>query len=114
MENIFEGAIGFFVVVLIIFLFWVIPIWFGLKWAKIKGVSRLWMLFGFHPMFGWIAYLILRYGIDPRKQCDKCKESIKIEAQICRYCGNQMSQEEINNSIKEFEDRKNNKPQHRV
>jgi hypothetical protein len=106
MGNIFEGVIGFAAVILIIFFFWFIPIWFGLKWAKIKGVSKLWMLFGIHPMTGWIAYLILRYGIDPRKQCDKCKESIKIEAQICRYCGNQMTQEEINLSIKEFEGRK--------
>jgi hypothetical protein len=106
MENIFEGAIGFLIVILLIIFFWVVPIWFGLKWTKIKGVSKLWMLFGFHPMAGWIAYLILRYGIDPKKQCDKCKESIKIEAQICRHCGNQMSQEEINIVIKEFEERK--------
>jgi predicted amidophosphoribosyltransferase len=64
------------------------------------------MLFGFHPITGWITYLILRYGIDPRKLCDKCKESIKLEAQICRYCGNLMSQEEINISVKKFKERK--------
>jgi predicted amidophosphoribosyltransferase len=62
------------------------------------------MLFGIHPMMGWIAYLILRYGIDPRKKCDKCKESIKLEAQICRYCRNEMSEEEVSLSIKEYED----------
>ena len=102
----FEGVLSFVVIILIISFFWFIPIWFGLKWTKIKGVSKLWMLFGFHPMTGWIVYLILRYGIDPRKQCDKCKESIKMEAQICRYCGNLMSQEEINFAIKEYEYRK--------
>jgi hypothetical protein len=106
MENIFEVVIGFLVVLLIIAFLWVIPIWFGLKWAKIKGVSKLWMLFGFHPMTGWIAYLILRFGIDPRKQCYKCKEAIKIEAQVCRYCGNQMNEEEVQNAIKEYQDRK--------
>lgn len=106
MGNIFEGVLGFLVIILIVILFWVIPIWFGLKWAEIKGVSKLWMLFGFHPMTGWIAYLVLRYGIEPRKQCDKCKESIKIEAQICRYCGNQMSQEEIAVTIREYAERK--------
>lgn len=105
MENTFVGFIGFIVAILIFVLFWLIPIWFGLKWAKIKGVSKLWMLFGLHPITGWITYLILRFGIDPRKQCEKCKESIKIEAQICRYCGSQMSLEEINISIKEFEKR---------
>ena len=106
MGDLYEGVSRFGVVVLIIFFLWVIPIWFGLKWAKIKGVSKLWMLFAIHPMLGWIAFLILRYGIDPRKQCDKCKESIKIEAQICRYCGNQMTAEEINASIMEFEESK--------
>ncbi|MBC3759558.1 hypothetical protein H7U19_14165 [Hyunsoonleella sp. SJ7] len=106
MKNAFDGSIGLVVVILIIFFFWFIPIWYGIKWAKIKGVSKLWMLFGIHPMTGWIVFLILRYGIDPRKQCDKCKESIKIEAQICRYCGNQISQEEIDMAIRAFEERK--------
>jgi len=106
MGNILENLIGFIVVILFIFILWVVPIWLGLKWAKIKGVSKLWMLFGIHPFFGWIAFLILRYGVDPRKQCYKCKESIKIEAQICRYCGNQMSREEIDYAIKEYQDRK--------
>jgi hypothetical protein len=106
MVNILEGLIVFIIFTLLIFILWVVPIWLGLKWAKIKGVSKLWMLFGIHPFFGWIAFLVLRYGIDPRKQCYKCKESIKIEAQICRHCGNQMSQEEINFSIKEYEHRK--------
>ena len=87
-------------------LLWFVPIWYGVKWAKIKKVSKLWMLFGFHPFFGWIAYLILRFGIEPRKKCGKCKESIKLEAQICRYCGNQMSQEEIEMEIMALENRK--------
>lgn len=108
MDNIFEFAFGFTFFLLLIFLFWFIPIYFGLKWARIKGVSKLWMLFGIHPMTGWIAYLILRYGIDPRKQCDKCKEYIKMEAQICRYCGNQMSHEEIHLSAMEYRKRKDN------
>jgi len=106
MENNFDILIRIVGILLIIIVLWVIPIWFGLKWAKIKGVSKLWMLFGFHPMTGWIAYLILRYGVEPRKQCYKCKEAIKIEAQVCRYCGNEMTQEEINISKKEFEQRK--------
>lgn len=41
MENILENLIGFIVVILIIFILWVVPIWLGLKWAKIKGVSKL-------------------------------------------------------------------------
>jgi hypothetical protein len=110
METIFQGVLSILVPIAVIFFFWFLPIRLGLKWAKIKQVSKLWMLFGFHPMMGWIAYLILKYGIDSRKQCDKCKESIKIEAQICRYCGNEMNEEEIKISIKAFEDRKNKTP----
>lgn len=106
METIIEGLIGISVFLIFIFFLWVLPVWLGLKWAKIKGVSKLWMLFGIHPLLGWIAFLVLKYGIDPRKQCDKCKESIKIDAQICRYCGNQMSEEDINKALLEFEKRK--------
>ncbi len=106
MENQYDSVIAFAIVVLVLIILWVIPIWFGLKWAKIKGVSKLWMLFGIHPMTGWIAYLVLRFGIDPKKQCEKCKESIKLRAQICRYCGNQMSQEAINRAIEYYNTRK--------
>ncbi len=106
-----ENVIGFLLASLVfgsaIFLFWVLPIWLGLRWAKIKGVSKLWMLFGIHPVTGWIAFLVLKYGIEPRKKCRKCKESIIINAQICRYCGNEMTEEEINYAINEFELRKN-------
>jgi hypothetical protein len=106
MEDVFGVMIRLVIFLVLIFILWVVPIWLGLKWAKIKGVSKLWMLFGIHPFFGWIAFLILKYGIDPRKQCNKCKESIKIEAQICRYCGNEMSQEEITSALKTYEQRK--------
>lgn len=101
-EGIFSIAIFF----LVIIFFWVIPIWLGLKWARIKGISRLWMLFGFHPITGWVAFLVIRYGVDPRKQCGMCKETINMEAIICRYCGNQMSQEEINLAKKDYEYRR--------
>ena len=86
--------------------FWFIPIKYGIKWAKIKNISKLWMLFGIHPFMGWIAYLVIRYGVDPRKNCNKCKESIKIEALICRYCRIEISQEEINLTIEEYDERK--------
>ena len=88
-----------------IILLWIIPIKYGLKWAKIKRVSKLWMLFGIHPIFGWIAYLVIRYGVDPRKICNQCQEPIKLQAKVCRYCGNQITQEEISASINDFEER---------
>lgn len=106
MSNLYEEVIGFFVVILIISILWVLPIWFGVKWAKIKGVSKLWMLFGIHPMTGWIAYLVLKYGIDPRWQCNMCKESIKIGALICRYCGNKISQDKMDIVLKQLKKRK--------
>ena len=88
----------------LIILLWVIPIKYGLKWAKIKKVSKLWMLFGIHPMMGWIAYLVLRYGVEPRKICNHCQEPIKLKAKVCRYCGHQMTQEEISASISSYEE----------
>lgn len=106
MEDIYTTLLFLTIFLIIILIFWFIPIWYGVKWAKIKGVSKLWMLFGFHPVTGWITYLIIRYGVDPKKECEKCKELIKIEAQICRYCGTKMSQEEINFAINEYQYKK--------
>lgn len=103
MEILFQAIIP----ILLGIVLWFIPIKYGIKWAKIKNVSTLWMLFGIHPFMGWIAYLVLRFGIEPRKNCNRCKESIKLEAQICRYCGNEMSQEEIALAKQEYEERKN-------
>jgi hypothetical protein len=106
MENILKGLFGLSLFILIILVLWVLPVWLGTKWAKIKGVSKLWMLFGIHPLLGWIAFLVIRYGIDPRKQCHKCKESIKIDALICKYCGNEMSNQEVELALLDYEKRK--------
>jgi hypothetical protein len=46
----------------------ILLIWPGIKWAKIKGVSKLWMLFGVHPKLDWISFPIIRYGIDPKNE----------------------------------------------
>tara|TARA_B100000795_G_scaffold262531_1_gene240567 strand:- start:93 stop:401 length:309 start_codon:yes stop_codon:yes gene_type:complete len=92
--------------VALIIAFWFIPIKYGIKWAKIKNISNLWMLFGIHPFMGWIAYLVIKHGVEPRKTCTQCQEGIKLKAKICRYCRNEMSQEEINQTINEFEERK--------
>ena len=107
MENTFQVIIVFLVIATFVFFLWVLPIWLGLKWAKIKNVSKLWMLFGFHPVAGWITFLIIRYGIDPKKQCEQCKEHIKLEARICRYWGNQISEQDLKLAITAYQNRKN-------
>lgn len=109
MESLLDIVVGLGSFLLLVIIFWIVPIHYGIKWAKLKGVSRMWMLFGLHPMLGWIAYLIIRFGIEPRKVCIKCKEQIKLEAQICRYCGNQMSPEEVHFSVMDYQKRKNSK-----
>ena len=45
---------------------WILPIVLGVRAARAKGVSPHWMWFGVHPMGGWIAFLIIRFGVKRR------------------------------------------------
>ena len=40
-------------------LIWFTPIWLGVRTARKKRLSPHWMWFGIHPLFGWIACLVL-------------------------------------------------------
>lgn len=72
---------------LILLALWILPVFLGVKAARAKGVSPHWMWFGIHPLGGWIAFLVLRYGITPRKACPRCAEVLKAHARLCAYCG---------------------------
>jgi hypothetical protein len=45
---------------------WILPIVLGIRAARRKGISPHWMWFGVHPLGGWLAFLILRFGARPR------------------------------------------------
>lgn len=72
-------------IISIIFFLWVLPIYLGIKIAKRKNISPLWMWFAIHPVFGWIAVLVLN-SAKTRKICPNCKETLKSHAKICPYC----------------------------
>ena len=86
-------------IISIIFFFWALPIRIGIKIAKRKNISPLWMWFGIHPIFGWFTLLVLN-SAKPRKICPNCKEKIKKHAKICPYCLSEQEWEISNNPIK--------------
>ena len=69
-----------------VLLLWILPVFLGIAACKRKGISPHWMWFGIHPFSGWIAFFVIRFAIEPRRQCPRCKESIKKAALICHYC----------------------------
>ena len=59
-------AISFVVLCVFVVLGWVVPIMLGVRAAKRKNYSPLWMLFGIHPLFGWVACIVaVNYRICP-------------------------------------------------
>lgn len=75
------GAIALFLA------FWIVPVVLGIRAAAAKGVSPHWMWFGVHPFGAWIAFLVIRFGVRPRKRCPKCAETLLSHAKTCAYCG---------------------------
>lgn len=67
--------------------FWIVPVVLGIRAATAKGVSPHWMWFGLHPFGAWIAFLVIRFGVRPRKRCPQCSETLLSHAKLCAYCG---------------------------
>lgn len=86
MENVLFGLMLVLVVVGVIVIGWVLPIAFGVSIAKRKNYSPLWMLFGIHPMGGWIALIVLAC-LPPRRQCDNCGGFVESHFRLCPFCG---------------------------
>ncbi|MBF0196913.1 MAG: hypothetical protein HQL32_04355 [Planctomycetes bacterium] len=74
---------------------WVVPVALGISATKKKGISPHWMWLGLHPISAWIAFFVIRFGLDPRKKCPMCKESIKEAAVICHYCRHEFPEKRI-------------------
>jgi hypothetical protein len=78
-------AIFFCVFCVAVVLGWVVPITLGVRAANRKNYSPLWMLFGIHPLFGWIACVVL-LCITPRIQCPNCGGFVTANYRICPFC----------------------------
>lgn len=86
-----EVLLAILVSFVVIGLFWVLPIWLGLRAARRNNRSCHWMWFGFHPIGGWITFAVLA-SLPPLRICPQCGEKSKSHAKVCPYC---MSQFEV-------------------
>ncbi len=68
-----------------VLIFWILPIWMGLRFAKQRNRNPMWMWFGLIPVLGWIVCSVL-YSLPPLKQCPQCGEMVLDSAQLCRFC----------------------------
>jgi len=66
---------------------WVLPVVLGIRAAIEKRVSPHWMWFGIHPLGGWIAWAVLRFGIPPLVRCPRCARTNPRDARFCPRCG---------------------------
>jgi hypothetical protein len=80
----------FFGILLFIGLGWVLPIILGVRQATKKNYSPLWMLFGIHPLGGWIAFIVLAC-LPPRVQCRTCGGFVAAQFRICPYCRSELA-----------------------
>ena len=75
----------FFSVAIAVVLGWVLPITLGVHQARKKNYPALWMLFGIHPLGGWIAFIVLAC-LPPRIQCPACGGFVQVHFRICPFC----------------------------
>ena len=81
-------------------IFWVLPIVLGLVWAKRNKISPHWMWFGIHPVGGWLAFAIIRWGgridkvgdvavkwITGKVGCPSCGKFNPMNNAFCAQCG---------------------------
>jgi len=81
-------------------IFWMLPIVLGLVWAKRNKISPHWMWFGIHPVGGWLAFAIIRWGgridkvgdvavkwVAGKVACPSCGEFNPMNNAFCAQCG---------------------------
>jgi hypothetical protein len=73
------------VVPVLVTLFWILPITIGVRIARCKNLSPLWMLFGICPLGGWLACLVLALA-KGKVACANCGGYVKPNFRQCPYC----------------------------
>ena len=81
-----EALVMIVVWIVMIGLFWVLPITLGIKIAKKKGYSPHWMWFGIHPVPGWITVIVLAC-LQSKVPCMSCGGLMSSNFSLCPYCG---------------------------
>ena len=66
--------------------FWIAPVILGVKWARRKGISPHWMWFGIYPVIGWIAFAIIRWGVQTRTPGEVAARRSGVKV-VCPSCG---------------------------
>jgi hypothetical protein len=82
---IFVFLAGLVLLAMVATLGWVLPICLGVREARKKNYSPLWMLFGIHPLGGWIAFIVLAC-LPPRVQCRNCGGFVEANFRVCPFC----------------------------
>ena len=73
-----------------VLIFWALPVWLGIRWAKAKGYSPLWMLFGLHPIGAWIAAAVIQV-LPVRERCPECQDFVRADFNVCPHCGQDLA-----------------------
>ena len=84
------GIILLAVIPVLIVLFWVLPVTLGVCIARRRKLSPLWMLFGIHPIGGWVACLVLALS-KGKVECAKCGGYVKPNFRQCPFCEQAMA-----------------------
>jgi hypothetical protein len=64
---------------------WVLPVTLGVWIARRRKLSGLWMLFGIHPLGGWVACLVLALSRS-KVECATCGGYVKRNFRQCPFC----------------------------